>query len=317
MIADPPTIVDGHCHLASTQFVPRSFVEGIVENSIGALAAQGISASKNRLLDVLLRQLDDPTGERLVAEMAAARIDRAVLLLPDFSYSLKDCELSIAEMFERHFQVLSRWPEKFFVLAGVDPRWGREGVELFERGVSEFGFHGLKLYPPCGYSPSDRELYPFYEICAARQLPVLTHVGPTSPALAFDTSSPMLLDRAARDFPSVNFILAHGSVAYREECRMLTEYRPNVYLDISAFQAMSTDHLAKTIRDGAKHKLIFGTDWPLFRMQATNQEVVSLLLRQDGPLESMTAAQRDAFFGGTILRLLRSNDLNAVNSAAT
>src|SRR5690606_26723281 len=98
--------------------------------------------------------------------------------------------------------ICERHPGRFYVFAGVDPRWGLDGIRLFERGVGEYGFHGLKLYPPCGYSPSDPRLYSLYEICASRGLPVLTHVGGTSPALAFDTSDPILLDQAARSFPS-------------------------------------------------------------------------------------------------------------------
>jgi predicted TIM-barrel fold metal-dependent hydrolase len=79
-------------------------------------------------------------------------------------------------------------------------------------------------------------LDPYYEICAQRALPVLVHIGPTSPALSFEKTAPFDVDSAARRFPNVRFVLAHGAVAYVEEATMMCRYRPNVFLDISGFQ---------------------------------------------------------------------------------
>jgi predicted TIM-barrel fold metal-dependent hydrolase len=226
------------------------------------------------LQDRYVAGLQDHQCDELVAAMDVAGVHRAVLLLPDFTYVLRDCELSIEEMFERHAAILDRHPGRFEVLAGVDPRWGKDAVALFERGVEQLGFRGLKIYPPCGYRPDDPALFPMYEICAQRGLPVVVHMGPTSPVLGFSTARPELVDGAAQAFPSVPFILAHGATAHASDCADLCTYRPNVYLDVSGFQsvqAVDPDFTALRLlfRRGIHHKILYGTDWPVFRLQGT------------------------------------------------
>lgn len=300
----PFGIIDGHCHVASLDFTPRSFVDGVIDNSLCALAAQGIKRTRTQLMELYLRKMQDPHCDELIAEMDEAGIEQAVLLLPDFTFTLKDSRLDIAEMMVRHRDILARHPGRFRVLAGVDPRWGSDGLALFERSIDEYGFHGLKLYPPCGYSPSDRSLYPFYELCAARGLPVLVHIGATSPTLAFDTARPIFVDQAARDFPSVSFILAHGSCAYVDECTMMCAYRPNVYLDISGFESMPVESLRPLLSRGINHKIIFGTDWPVFRLQGRQKDCVASLFQEGGVLGALRPRELEGLFRGSMLKLL-------------
>jgi hypothetical protein len=302
-------IIDAHCHIASEEHTPRSFIDGAIANLVTALTAQGVRATPKQIAAMYQQKMQDPLCDELVAEMAEAGISKSILLIPDFTLALKDCSLTIEESFLRHRDVLLRHPGKFEVFGGVDPRWGKDGVALFERSLKEFGFRGFKVYPPCGYSPSDPGLFPFYELCAQYQVPVLLHIGPTSPALAFDTSNPFLLDEAARRFPTVNFILAHGSVNFAEECAMMCSHRPNVYLDISGYQStLRADGTAKAVRTavsrGINHKILFGTDWPVFRLQDTQQGFVSALTEEDGALCELSDRERSFVLHKNIERLL-------------
>lgn len=307
--AAPPTIIDAHCHIASEEHTPRSFIDGAISNIVTALLAQGVKATRQRIAAMYDKKMQDPLCDELVAEMGQAGISKSVLLVPDFTYALKDCALTIEESLLKHREVLRRHPGKFEVFGGVDPRWGRDGVALFEKTLVEFGFRGFKVYPPCGYSPSDPALFPYYELCAQHQVPVLVHIGPTSPALAFDTSNPFLLDEAARRFPTVNFILAHGSVNFAEECAMLCSHRPNVYLDISGYQStLRADGSAKVVRTavsrGINHKVLFGTDWPVFRLQDTQEGFVTAVTDADGPLSDLSDRERELVLSKNIERLL-------------
>ncbi|WP_158623802.1 amidohydrolase family protein [Corallococcus llansteffanensis] len=307
--AAPPVIIDAHCHIASGEHTPRSFVEGVISNMMVALLAQGVRASARQLAAMYHQKMQDPLCDQLVAEMAEAGISKSILLVPDFTYALKDCELTIEESFLKHRDVLLRHPGKFEVFGGVDPRWGADGVALFERALVEFGFRGLKLYPPCGYSPSDPGLFPYYELCAKHRVPVLLHIGPTSPTLAFDTSNPFLLDEAARRFPGVNFILAHASVSFTEECVMQCSHRPNVYLDVSGYQSMlRADGSARVLRNivsrGINHKVLFGTDWPVFRLQGNQKSFVDVLIEEGGPFSDLSDRERDLVLYKNIERLL-------------
>lgn len=307
-------IIDAHCHIASEEHSPISFIEGSVGNMVAALSAQGVPVAPRKLLTMFLSKMQDPLGDALVAEMEEAGISKSILLIADFTYALKDCKLTIAESFARHREILLRHPGKFEVFGGVDPRWGKDGLDLFERSLREFGFSGFKLYPPCGFSPSDPALFPFYEICAHHRVPVLLHVGPTSPVLDFTVSNPFLVDKAARLFPSVNFILAHGAVSFVAECVMLCRFRPNVYLDISGFQAcLGYDPSASPVKSlvslGINHKILFGTDFPVFRLQGEQKNFVEVLTAENGPLEELNEREKSLVLHRNIERLLEQRSV--------
>lgn len=303
------SIIDAHCHIASEENTPGSFIDGAMSNLAVALVAQGIRVTSAKLAAMYREKLQDPLCDALVAEQAQAGVSKSILLAADFSYVLKDCALTVEESFQKHREVLARHPGKLEVFGGVDPRWGRDGIELFERSLTEFGFCGFKVYPPCGFSPSDPGLFPFYEICAAHRVPVLVHIGPTSPALSFDTANPFLLDEAARRFPSVNFILAHGSVSFTAECVMMCRYRPNIYLDISGYQSSlradgSGGAVQAIVSRGINHKILFGTDWPVFRIQGDQLTFVNAVTAEDGPLADLSELERELILHKNVERLL-------------
>jgi uncharacterized protein len=78
---------------------------------------------------------------------------------------------------EQHAQLVvlrKRYPDIVVPFAAVDPRHERivdKTIELIE----QHGFRGLKLYPPTGYHPFDRRLWPLYDYAEEHNLPVLTH----------------------------------------------------------------------------------------------------------------------------------------------
>lgn len=305
-----PRIVDSHCHIASLEHTPRSFVDGAVANVATALEAQGLRVSRRMIASSYEEKLQDPLCDGLVAEMESAGVSRSFLLAVDFTHALKDCPLTIEETFARHREVMLRHPGKFEVFGGVDPRWGKDGVDLFERSLRELGFRGFKVYPPCGFSPSDPGLFPFYELCAAYSAPVVVHIGPSSPTLAFDKTHPFMIDEAARSFPSVNFILAHGSVSFTEECAMLCHSRPNLYLDISAYQSHSrraggpAGAVQRLVARGLNHKVLFGTDWPVFRLQGDQKSFVDVVTQEGGPFAELSSHEVELILYRNAERLL-------------
>jgi predicted TIM-barrel fold metal-dependent hydrolase len=294
--------------VASTRFIPRAFVAGAAANVTARPGGGGPVVTLAQAQIVMEAQHRDHQADQLVREMDGAGIERTVLLIPDFGYAL-ECPMSIAEMAAEHHRIRLRHPGRFYVFQGIDPRSGRDGVDFFERTISEYGFNGLKLYPPCGYSPSDERLFPFYEVCKARGLPVLLHTGPTSPVLSFECAHPNLIDHAAKVFPEVNFILAHGGVNHTADAALLCAYRPNVYLDIAGFPGALhprgwQQHLRELFGLGIGHKIIFGTDWPLFRLTASTKTCLDELLAAGGPLAGLPAREVAAIMAGTIERLI-------------
>ena len=302
-------VIDGHAHVGSTRYIPPSFLMGVASNMERALPEPAPRNARDKLYDVLVGTLQDHDATRLLAEMDAGDIEKTVLLLPDFTFALKDSECTVEEMFSDHARLLERHPDRFSVLAGVDPRWGDDGIALFEKGICEYGFSGLKLYPPCGYRANDRSLYPFYEICSRDRLPVILHTGGTSPALSFEEARPIFIDQPARDFPNVNFILAHGAVTYVEESVMLCTHRPNVYLDMSGSAAHPLEKLRAVARAPILHKLIYGSDWPVFNGKSTPREEIDRLLGNDSPLGTLSPTAIRRIFRNTIQNLLGDNSV--------
>lgn len=319
----PQLIVDGHCHLASSRCIPREFFVGVARNIARKKSTRDRPGEAENLARLMELQYQDHDADRLVRKMDEAGIARTVLLAPDFTYVFKS-EYSLEDMAAQHAAVRARHPGRFHVFFGVDPRWGRMGYDLFERSVEAHGFEGLKVYPPCGFSPSDERMFPLYEICAARDMPVLLHTGPTTPTLDFRFADPYLIDAAAKQFPGVNFILAHGGVNFVEQAKLMCNYRPNVYLDISGFPAFMTattwqQHLADLFAQGINHKIIFGTDWPVFSMKDDLSAMVIKLLEENGPMHGLPEEIVADIMAGTLEKLLPFpvNTTGGVGSTST
>lgn len=305
-------IVDAQVNLATELAIPPAFIEEQAENAYHRMASVGYKVNRQKIHDRVFALYQDPDADELVADMDAAGVDEAVVLAADFS-QCADCRLSPPELAALHHRVALRHPGRLRVFWGVDPRAGDDGIALFERCVTEYGFAGLKLYPPCGYSPSDRRLYPYYEICARHRLPVLSHTGPGWGPLDFTYGQPLLIDQAARDFPQVDFILGHGGVTHVEEASYLCWHRPNVYLDISQFHtALSSDgwqaHLNRLFRQGIDHKILFGSCWPSFRLSATLADLVKEFTEGDRVFAGVKGSARRRILGGTMLGLLDRQD---------
>jgi uncharacterized protein len=303
-------IIDGHINLASTHYIPKKFIEDTASNMHQRMTAYGQDIPKAKLIDKLLTQYQDHQADELAEEMVRADIDHAILLFPDFSCCNVEMELSVEEIAEKHHQVLVRHPGKFSIFAGVDPRKGQEGLDFFEKCIKEYGFKGMKLYPPAGYSPSDTRLFPYYEICSREKIPVLSHTGPGWHSLDFSMGNPMLLDEATRQFPSVNFIMGHGGVSYLDDASYLCTYRENVYMDISGFTAVVhpdgwQKHLNNLFHMGMNHKIIFGTSWPAFRMTTTLQKLMQNFLPTESVFENIKSKELKMIMFKNVASLLK------------
>ncbi|AKJ29029.1 amidohydrolase family protein [Caldimonas brevitalea] len=271
-------IVDCHAHVASSRYIPDEFFDGWIEN-IEANALSMNVRQREVLANVFREINNDPMCDEYISQMDAAGIRRSVLLIIDFKYVYGEPFDDMLEIYRLHKEVVDRHPGRFICYAGVDPRRGQAGVDLLQTGIRDFGFEGLKLYPPCGFSPSDERLYPYYEVCEAYGVPVLSHIGPTTPSLSFSFSRPEGIDEAARRFPKVNFVLGHAGSTHYQEAAVLAEYRPNIFLDVSGFQAAARRGEFDALmsfhkKQGIVNKLLFGTDWPIHRLLGNQKKWV-------------------------------------------
>ena len=292
------TIIDMHAHVADRDLLHDHFLLGMKETlRERAVREYGIELQPGLVDRLARRRLSDPDCDQLLAEMAAARISRTVLLIADFGFGHDDGELTLQRFYERHHAILRAHPDRFIVFGGADPRRGAPGLALFERGLCELGFAGLKLYPPCGYEIDDAALSPYYELCAARAVPVLVHTVPSLSAMPGDRCYPSSIDHAATRFPRVRFVLGHAAYQSFETNVDLAVRHRNIYLETSGFQRVverpdEFRELTRALFDRVPDQVVFGTDWPVFNIKGTQADWV----RCFDDLDVLDASQRARLF---------------------
>lgn len=282
-------IIDIHTHIAYNKIFPSKFTSEVSESI-------KVQKESERLVinHIMNAGLMDSTAEVFLKKMDEAKIDKSVLLIADFGIALGEAELSIEQMFDLHRNIMNVNPDRFIVFGGIDPRRGVKGVELFEKSIKEYKFKGLKLYPPCGFELDDPGLYPLYEICNEYELPVLTHTGPSLKILGQEKKYPASILKVADEFKNIKFILAHAGARDCETTLEITKKRENVFFDISTFQRFLTtkEEMNFQFRQFCDHcpdRIIFGTDYPMFLLSASQKQLVSLVEN----LESVSAAEKD------------------------
>jgi predicted TIM-barrel fold metal-dependent hydrolase len=101
----------------------------------------------------------------------------------------------------------------------------------------------------------------------------------------------MAVDDVAAQFPGLNIILAHPSFPWQEEALAVAVHKPNVYIDLSGWSPKYfPEILIQYTNTRLKHKMLFGSDWPLitpdrwladFEKLAIRDEVRPLVLKEN------------------------------------
>jgi predicted TIM-barrel fold metal-dependent hydrolase len=157
--------------------------------------------------------------------------------------------------------------------ASIDPHRGKMGVREARRLIKDFGVKGFKFHPIVQeFFPNDHSAYPLYEVIAEAKLPALFHTGQTGigagmragGGLRVKYANPIHLDDVAADFPDMPIIMAHPSFPWQDEALSVATHKPQVYIDLSGWSPKYFPPLlvqyANTL---LKHKVLFGTDFPL------------------------------------------------------
>jgi predicted TIM-barrel fold metal-dependent hydrolase len=303
-------IIDAHVHIPSDRYLPGSFTDPIIDNMYSAISKYAPTVKRETIEETYKKNLSDHECDELIKEMDKSGVGQTILLLPDFTYQLKDTQHNIDEMIAIHVQVLEKYPDRFYLFVGVDPRWGEKGLGIFTKYLEERKIHGLKVYPPCGYYPTEEMLKPYYELCSQHKLPVIFHTGPTSPVFKSKYSDIRCIDEVAYEYPDVNFILAHGGVMNVDEAVLLCAFRPNVYLDISGFLASfdssgPINALQSLFKRKINHKIIFGTDWPILGFKNTYSNIIEKFKNaRNGAINMLTDLEKRLILRENILNLI-------------
>jgi hypothetical protein len=196
-----------------------------------------------------------------------ANVDKAIVFgIRAFHSGLSSPNEYIADYVRAH-------PEKLIGFAAVDPV--QDNVhEILEHAVDDLKLRGVKLGPIYqNIHPLDDRMWPVYEFCEKRNLPILIHQGTTFPRKApLKYSLPILLEEIALKHPNLKMIIAHMGHPWIEDTIVLIRKQPNFYADISAlhyrpWQFYNALIIAKEY--GVLRKLLFGSDFPYTNPDAT------------------------------------------------
>lgn len=137
-------------------------------------------------------------------------------------------------------EVVKRHPGRLVGFAGIDPLKGRRAILETKRVIDELGLSGVAVDPfRAQIPPDDRLLYPVYEACAERGVPVIVTIGPLpSPAMYLELGSPLPVDRVATDLPELTIVCSHGGWPFTNEMIAVAWRHDRVYFETSLYETM-------------------------------------------------------------------------------
>ncbi len=189
--------------------------------------------------------------------------------------------------YERVHEVCQEHPDRFSGLAGIDPFRGMQGLRDLEQAVKEYGFVGAHLYPHwCEMAPDAALYYPYYAKCCELDIPIMMQVGHnliySRDRRLPSVGRPITLDQVAIDFPDLKLIGIHIGVPWTQEMISMCWKHANVYVGGDAYAPKHWPqefiHYANTY---GKHKVLFGTDWPVISPERAVAEIEELGFRDE------------------------------------
>ena len=214
----------------------------------------------------------DQTGtvEQLLQKGQAAGIDRFVLLpVAVHPQGVRRVNEFIVEQVREH-------PE-FYGFGTVHPDMEDMAGEIDY--IQSSGLLGVKLHPDMQeINTDDERLFPLYERLRAIGMPLFVHCGDEHR----DFSHPRRLRRVLDRFPGLTVIAAHlgGWSKWEEALACLQD--TDCYLDISScMMFMPPERVVAYVRAFGAHRVLFGTDFPIWDPVTEVRSLMALPLTDD------------------------------------
>jgi hypothetical protein len=170
---------------------------------------------------------------------------------------------------------------------------GSSEIEKYRKLLEKRKIKGLKFFPGHDpYYPTDERCLPYYELCERLNVPVLFHTGENSgDSGCAKWNDPKYIVEVAKKYPKLKVIITHYYWPKLDYCYEITKDVPNIYFELAALADEEVTEksgriekikeiLQKTIAD-RPDKVIFGTDWPMCKVDEHIELVKSLGLHKD------------------------------------
>ncbi|MDX2591952.1 amidohydrolase family protein [Streptomyces sp. WI03-4A] len=141
---------------------------------------------------------------------------------------------------EEAFALARQHPDKLTYNHCWDPRYEERGLDQLRRDADRFQLKGAKLYTAewhgdsRGYKLDDPWSYRYLEM--AQELGIKNihvHKGPTIRPLDRDAFDVADVDKAATDFPELNFVVEHCGLPRLEDFCWIATQEPNVHAGLA------------------------------------------------------------------------------------
>jgi hypothetical protein len=244
--------------------------------------------------------------ETFLLQMDVAGVQKAVLLPIACARARQDSVSSNEQVTE-----LCGMSKRFIGFASVDPLESRAAKEL-ERVVKQLGLKGLKLDAALqDFDLNDRRGFEVYEAAAALGIPVLHHTCMSwASGSPLEQGQPILLEKAIRRFPNLNFVLAHWGWPWVWEATALALKYPNVILDTSCLYYDSPREFPRfvfsqqipstLIERSLRNQVVFGSNYPRVEIKNMVKALKSLQF-SEGFLERVFRTNAERLLGGNTL----------------
>lgn len=167
---------------------------------------------------------------------------------------------------------------------------GSSELKKYEELLKTRKILGLKFFPGHDpYFPTDERCLPYYEVCEKIGAPVIFHTGENSgDDSCIKWNDPIYIAEIARKYPKLKIVITHYYWPKMDYCYEITKNLPNIYFEIAAMADSEVVEksggidkvkkiLFKTILD-RPDKVIFGTDWPMCKIEDHIKLIQSLHL---------------------------------------
>lgn len=192
---------------------------------------------------------------------------------------------------ERIADEVAKYDDTLLAFGSVDPWRGEAAIEQAIALVRDHGVRGFKFHPGMqGFIPNDERIYPLYEEIDKLGVPILSHTGqtgigagmPGGAGIKLRGCNPMYLDDVAADFPNLQITLALPSVPWQDEAISMATHKSNVYIDLSGWSPKYfAPQLVKAANSHLRHKVLFGTDYPVINPDRWVSDFESLDFKAD------------------------------------
>jgi uncharacterized protein len=280
---DGLAVVDAHMHVPRLSTVSSAWMQWAVD--------YGRDSQWQTVFD----KAGDPDPARLDALLDQEGVD-AALLFAEYSPGATGIQ-----PVEDLLPLIAQNRRRYHLVANVNPRLHHPPAAEAERQLG-LGAVAVKVHPVHGAFRVDRDdMYPVYDLCAERGVPVIVHTGPSIfPGSQADAGAPGLMDPIAAAYPGVPFVLAHGGRGhwYDDAARMALA-RDNVWMDLAGLPpSRLPDYYSGFDLPALARKWIFGTDWPGVPGIARNVRAVAALGLPDDTLAAVLSGNAARVYPG-------------------